>query len=151
MNFSRVNWKTRTENGKYIKETDPVTGKPLPEFNWLWSPQGLINVHYPEMWGFVQFSNSDGTGEPAGFIVQPDEKVRWELRKLYYAERAFAAEKRHYSTDIRMLGDYGYNPSGEAPEILITMSGYEASLPGKSHSGFVFINSQGLTWESAGR
>jgi hypothetical protein len=27
----------------------------LPEDNWVWSPQGLIAMHYPEMWGFVHF------------------------------------------------------------------------------------------------
>jgi hypothetical protein len=148
MNFSRVNWKIRTENGKYAKETDHATGRILPEYNWLWSPQGLINVHYPELWGFVQFSSSNGSGEPAAFIPDPDEMVRWELRRLYYAERAFSSEKKHYTAVISMLGPFGYKPSQKDPEIMITMSGYEASLPAVSKKGFIFINSQGLTWES---
>jgi hypothetical protein len=25
------------------------------EDNWVWSPQGLINMHVPEMWGRVRF------------------------------------------------------------------------------------------------
>jgi hypothetical protein len=25
--------------------------------NWVWSPQGAINMHIPEMWGFVEFSD----------------------------------------------------------------------------------------------
>ncbi|MFZ2287724.1 MAG: carbohydrate-binding family 9-like protein [Bacteroidales bacterium] len=82
----------RIENGTYVKETDPATGRPLPEFNLLWSPQGLINIHYPEMWGFVQFSEGDGSGGPAEFIMDPDEMIKWDLRKLYYAQRAYAEE-----------------------------------------------------------
>jgi len=149
VNFSRVNWKTRVEGGRYIKETDPATGKPLPEFNWLWSPQGLINIHYPEMWGFVQFSTGDGTREPAVFAGDPDEEVKWELRKLYYAQRAFSEVRRSYAGDTRSLYEYGYTPANGVPEILITMSGYEASLPSSSGEGLILINNQGLTWKQA--
>ena len=32
--------------------------------NWVWSPQGEINMHIPEMWGQVQFSQiTVGCGE----------------------------------------------------------------------------------------
>ena len=44
------------EDGRYVKLTDPETGDPLPEHNWVWSPQGLIAMHYPEMWGEVLFA-----------------------------------------------------------------------------------------------
>jgi hypothetical protein len=39
INFSRVEWKT---------------GQPR-EDNWVWSPQGLINMHVPDKWGYLQF------------------------------------------------------------------------------------------------
>ncbi|GAB4456467.1 MAG: hypothetical protein OHK0029_14460 [Armatimonadaceae bacterium] len=48
VNFSRVQWRYRVENGKYIKEE----GR---EDNWVWSPQGEINMHAPEKWGYVEF------------------------------------------------------------------------------------------------
>lgn len=151
MNFSRVNWKTRIENGTYVKETDPATGRPLPEFNWLWSPQGLINIHYPEMWGFVQFSTGDGSGLPIGFVMDPDEMIKQELRNLYYAQRAYAEEKGKYSAEAGLTGAYGYTPAGVVPEILITMSGYEASLPDASGKGIICINHQGQTWKQAAK
>ncbi|WP_342114230.1 carbohydrate-binding family 9-like protein [Pseudoduganella sp. OTU4001] len=40
INFSRVQW---------------TAGKPK-EDNWVWSPQGLIDMHVPEQWGFLRFS-----------------------------------------------------------------------------------------------
>ena len=49
MNFSRVEWQTRVVDGRYQKV--PAT----PEDNWVWSPQGVINMHLPQRWGFVKF------------------------------------------------------------------------------------------------
>ena len=48
MNFSRVEWKIDTPKGTYEK----LPGK---EDNWVWSPQGVVNMHIPERWGFVHF------------------------------------------------------------------------------------------------
>jgi len=55
MNFSRVQWPLEVYEGSYRKATDGDSGKPLPEDNWVWSPQGEINMHLPEHWGFVTF------------------------------------------------------------------------------------------------
>lgn len=54
MNFSRVLWKTDPSTG-YSKTRNPDTGKVLPEDNWVWAPQGEINMHIPEKWGTVVF------------------------------------------------------------------------------------------------
>jgi hypothetical protein len=48
INFSRVEWHVRVVDGKYVKE-------PGREDNWVWSPQGVVNMHLPEHWGFVRF------------------------------------------------------------------------------------------------
>ncbi|WP_225865573.1 carbohydrate-binding family 9-like protein [Dyadobacter aurulentus] len=58
INFSRVNWQHEiSEDGKYSRKRDPETGKIIPEYNWVWSPQGIINMHYPEYWGFLHFKS----------------------------------------------------------------------------------------------
>ena len=49
INFSRVEWQVRVVGGKYEK----VPG--LKEDNWVWSPQGVVNMHVPEKWGYVRF------------------------------------------------------------------------------------------------
>ena len=48
---SRVEWTVEVRDGQYVKVRDPATGRPLPEDNWVWSPQGIVNMHYPELWG----------------------------------------------------------------------------------------------------
>ncbi len=44
INFSRVEW---------------TAGKPK-EDNWVWSPQGVIDMHVPERWGFLRFVDGPG-------------------------------------------------------------------------------------------
>jgi len=53
VNFSRVEWRVDIRDGKYVKLPD------TKEDNWVWSPQGLIDMHVPEHWGFVKFENAD--------------------------------------------------------------------------------------------
>jgi hypothetical protein len=52
VNFSRVEWEHRIVDGRYRK----AEGK--KEDNWVWSPQGEINMHIPERWGYVRFSGT---------------------------------------------------------------------------------------------
>jgi hypothetical protein len=49
VNFSRVEWQHDVAGGKYVKRPG------LKEDNWVWSPQGLIDMHVPERWGYVRF------------------------------------------------------------------------------------------------
>ena len=56
INFSRVDWDLTATGGRYAKVLDSATGKPTPEHNWVWSPQGMIDMHQPERWGVVEFA-----------------------------------------------------------------------------------------------
>ena len=55
VNFSRVNWQHEVIDGKYSRKKDPKNNRTLPEYNWVWSPQGVINMHMPEHWGYLNF------------------------------------------------------------------------------------------------
>ena len=56
INFSRVNWQHEVgQDGRYSRKRNTKTGKIIPEYNWVWSPQGIINMHYPEYWGKLLF------------------------------------------------------------------------------------------------
>ena len=57
INFSRVNWDYKLNNGKYTRKK--INDKYLPEYNWVWSNQGTINMHVPENWGFLIFSDKN--------------------------------------------------------------------------------------------
>ena len=62
INFSRVEWDLDVHDGKYAPQVD-ANGKRKPEHNWVWSPQGAINMHIPEKWGYVQFGSRTGAQE----------------------------------------------------------------------------------------
>ncbi|HUT07368.1 MAG TPA: carbohydrate-binding family 9-like protein [Candidatus Latescibacteria bacterium] len=153
VNFSRVEYHLDAEKGKYTKAKDAGTGRPLPEDNWTWTPQGVINIHYPEMWGYVQFSAKNPGKGREKFERRPEEKVKWALRKIYYAERAHQAIGGTFSTDIEALGLKGENALrvkgwSYPPVIQTTESLFEAVYASKSGEGW-HIRQDGLVWKES--
>ncbi|WP_163380587.1 carbohydrate-binding family 9-like protein [Cyclobacterium sp. SYSU L10401] len=103
INFSRVQWQIEPEGKGYAKKTNPDSGKAYPEDNWVWSAMGQVNMHIPERWGYVQFSEMTAGEGTASFQIHPDEKVKNELRKYYEAQRKLFASSGHYSKDLAEL------------------------------------------------
>ncbi len=88
INFSRVEWETKIAGGKYQKARDV-------EDNWVWSPQGVIDMHRPERWGYLQFS----TAKPGTATFKPDADwdARDTLHRAYYAQRVYRAKHGKYA------------------------------------------------------
>jgi len=131
VNFSRVEWTLDVVDRSYRKRMDPATGKPLAEDNWVWSPQGIVNMHYPEMWGFVQFS-SRPPRLVERFRPRTRDAARWALRRLYYNERAWYHDHGSYTADWGAVGFPGESIPGYAwpPVIRTTGNLLEALLAG---------------------
>lgn len=55
VNFSRVTWPLEVRDGRYAKAEEGTADEAHPESNWVWSPQGVIDMHRPERWGRVRF------------------------------------------------------------------------------------------------
>ena len=96
VDFSRVEWKHEIEDGKYRK----VPGE--PEDNWVWSPQGVVNMHRPETWGYVQFS----TAAPGAAAFRPDPAgpAKHQLMRIYYAQHDFLKAHKRYAKTLEELG-----------------------------------------------
>ena len=103
VNFSRVQWRLEVEDGAYSKVINPETGKPWPEYNWVWSPQGVIAMHQPETWGYVQFTRHPSSTAEVPFVCPPDERIKWSLRQIYYLQRQHRHEHGAWSTDLPTL------------------------------------------------
>ncbi len=147
LNFSRVEWQTVADDGTYRKEIDPDTGEPLDEDNWVWSPQGAINMHMPERWGIVQFADApSGEADPA-FRPDPNQPIRWALRRLYYRQRRFAAEHGRYADRLSLLRaeDVVADSIAFAPRLRTTGSLYEITAPG-ADSTVLHIQQDGRAW-----
>ncbi len=142
VNFSRVEWQTKYSDGDYHKIKQP-------EDNWVWSPQGLIAMHYPEMWGFVQFSeNTVGTSEDE-FIYNKIEDAKWILRQLYYRQKEYFERFERYTdyiVDLKMsnieLDNFLW-----PPQITTTPSGYEAVMYSKDKDISLHIREDGRIWK----
>jgi len=147
VNFSRVEWQMDVTDGRYAKRLKPGGKDPLPEHNWVWSPQGAINMHMPERWGYVQFS-----GVPAGtgtdpFVEDPNERVKWALRRLYYRQRAFRATGGAYAAKLDALNAPDIRVDGVdfRPVMHATSSLYEIVAPGLG-GAVVHIDQDGRVW-----
>ena len=65
VNFSRVHWETEVVAGEEEEGGGAHGGEPRmirkvegrPEKNWVWSPTGVIDIHRPERWAVVVFSD----------------------------------------------------------------------------------------------
>ena len=146
VNFSRVQWQLEVINGKYQKLKDRKTEKNLPENNWVWSPQGLINMHYPEMWGFVQFSEKTAGSTKVAFEYRTEEDIKWALRQVYYRERTFFAKYGKFTGE---LADLGLNNNYRfSPEIDFTRNLFEAFLTNETGEYSWHICQDGRVWKS---
>ena len=100
INFSRVQWQTEIKDGIYTRKTDPATGRILPEYNWVWSPQGIINMHYPERWGMIQFSKKQVDKQKIDFQNSTLSELQKYLWLVYYKQKKYQAENGKYATEL---------------------------------------------------
>jgi hypothetical protein len=149
VNFSRVEWNTEVREGRYAKRLDGKTGKPLPEDNWVWSPQGAINMHMPERWGLVQFSGIVAGAGTTPFVENPNERVKWALRRLYYRERQFRSAHARYTANLTDLDAARIQVEGLdfKPSVQVTDSSFEIRAAGFD-GAVVHIRQDGKVWVS---
>jgi len=146
MNFSRVQWDTEIINGIYVKQKDQL-GRNKAEKNWVWSPQGVIAMHQPETWAYVQFSESIVGTKSANFINHPSENTKWILRKLYYMQKQYHSKFKQYSDnfvslqkDTCLIDDY------ELPfEISSDKNSFQIRIPKGNHKNW-YIRRDGKVW-----
>jgi hypothetical protein len=130
VNFSRVEWRHTVAGRSYQK----VPGR--REDNWVWSPQGAVDMHRPERWGYVQFT----TGRPgaAHFRRDPSGPVRDRLMEIYRAQRSYRDKHKAWAASLDALDLPPHPlPPGERPASLRALGagGFEASITLDAHDG----------------
>lgn len=144
INFSRVQWQHEIVDGEYQK----IEG--TPEDNWVWSPQGLINMHYPEMWGYIFFVKELPSSDGKVQMYIPAEEAKWMLRQIYYKNYSYYRTHGAYSDDLEKLG-LGTMSFGvfKKPLIETTTSTFEAIIDLPVSKEKVHIDEMGRTWKTA--
>jgi len=99
INFSRVEWKVdvlTTPTPHYQK-----TAVDNPGDNWVWAPTGVVDIHEPEYWGYLQFA--DGQVNGTAIVPDPDYSLRQVAMQVYYAQQAHMAATGLFTADIAEL------------------------------------------------
>lgn len=127
--FSRVEWDIEIVDGKYQKVPHH------PEHNWIWSPQGIIDMHRPERWGYVQFTS----GKPGTVEFKPDAGVaaREALMAIYHAQREFQKRTGKWTATLSELGlkEDALTDLAATPAIKLTKDGFVATAIVKARQG----------------
>jgi hypothetical protein len=118
-----VEWLHDVVGGTYRK----IAGK--SEDNWVWSPQWVVDMHRPELWGYVQFS-SRKPGE-AAFMVDPAWEVKSILHDVYYAQRAFRDSTTRWAQtlDQLRLGTPAVSAQQQGLSLQTAGDGFVATMP----------------------
>ena len=108
INFSRVQW---------LK-------KGGPEENWVWSPTGRVDMHMPNQWGFMQFSNKK-VGEGTDAFTCPYDMAAYRLLwAMFYEQLASKDKNGGYICSLDGMGltaaDYAALPTGSNVEVEAT-------------------------------
>lgn len=139
VNFSRVEWLHRvTGEGRY--ERAPNTR----EDNWVWSPQGVINMHRPETWGYVQFSMAAADSPKARdvrFRPDPAGPARHLLSRIYYGQIEFRSRNQRFAGSLAELGfsELPHDSLAGPIELQAKSQGFVATAPVK-------INGKAASW-----
>jgi len=134
INFSRVEWELDTTGGRCMK----IPGR--KEDNWVWSPQGVIDMHQPEMWGYLQFGGKNAS--QASFRPDPSRPAEEALMAVYHAQMAFRAAHGRWAASIGELQIPRASPQifATSPAVSLTSAGYIASVTIRLKGG------KTLTW-----
>ena len=114
------------EEGTWVKRPGADGGK-QSEDNWVWSPQGVVNMHCPERWGWLTFLGDDaGSGvEAAGRAAGAGEAQQERLAREalmawhYLLQDWMAAHEQQLPADLGVL---------EAQEVLALPAGTEYGI-----------------------
>ncbi len=146
INFSRVEWDTKWENGKYVKLKNKE-GKNLPEHNWVWSPAGIISMHAPERYGYLKFSTNKAGSTKEDFVLPKEEQLKRVLWAVFYREDKYNEKNKKYTANISELGN-DINTLYDAKEykvsIMLTDKSYEAKLESLDGKTKMYITNEGI-------
>jgi hypothetical protein len=136
INFSRVQWDTEIINGEYVK-------KKAPEHNWVWSPQGLIAMHFPEMWGIVEFRKND---VQINEVVESYAEEKWILRQLYYGMKYYKDKNKIYPHNLEELYSFlKIKDLDVNPDLQLTNTMFEITLISEDKVKW-HVNNNGKIW-----
>ena len=87
INFSRVQW---------LKPEGP-------EENWVWTPTGRIDMHMPDRWAYLQFSDQKAGSAPEEFSYPYDPQIYKLLWAMFYAQQDQFKQTKNYMREVEQF------------------------------------------------
>jgi hypothetical protein len=146
LGFSRVEWDTEISDRKYVKKKD-AAGKNLPENNWVWSPQGKIDMHLPERWGYIQFSTIEVSSKLPEFKLPYSELQRQYLWLIYYKQQQYTKNNAKYAKSLDDLELKSLvQIAGKTNVLSLEATSYQftATISDIENDYIILINNEGL-------
>lgn len=143
VNFSRVNWNFDLIDGRYQRKRDEK-GDFLHEYNWVWSPMGVINMHEPEKWGYVYFSTKKA-GEEVEFTIPDDEYIKWKMFELFRSQKAYHKKNGKWLTSLDEVGFSSFSIKDKNIELTMDnhLTGYNISAVSPFTGNTIIIKEDG--------
>lgn len=130
VNFSRVEWKHAIVGNGYKKVPE------TREDNWVWSPQGIIDMHRPERWGYVVFSETPGKQRP--YVADHATRARDLLMEVYHRQKSYHAKGKRWATTLAELELQKQRPDFPHPiEMRSTKDGFVAFVDVPNPNGTI--------------
>jgi len=139
LNFSRVQWDYNIIDDKFVKIKKP-------EYNWVWSGQGIIDMHRPEKWGYIQFNEYDD-------IFKEDKyyEIKNLAMGLYYTQKDNFEDKNLFLEKDDLLETYQnyfkHNIKDYDIKLIINKNEYELKIKKenkqvliKQNAEFIILN-----------
>jgi hypothetical protein len=100
------------------------------ERNWVWSPQGEINMHLPERWGSVVFVGPEDGPKP--LPADSQAPARLLLGRIHVAQQAYRGKTGKFATSLEELKLDPAPFSKEAVQVWANEGRYEATVSDKA-------------------
>ncbi|MEN6521449.1 MAG: carbohydrate-binding family 9-like protein [Armatimonadota bacterium] len=148
VNFSRVEWDHEIVDSKYEKVKNRLSNDQT------WTPQYARNIHQPERWGYVQFTDIQAGKGEAEFVRDPDEPVRDYLMEVYYAQKRYFKANKRWAASLDDLNfkesmsmDNPTPPNGAPVKLQTTDVGFAASMDSVCKPVVWFVNEVSRLWK----
>ena len=149
VNFSRVDWDMEIQGSSYKKMVDPISGKSLPEHNWVWSPTGYINMHMPEQWGYVRFIDDSSTDKK--FDLPVDELIKWGLWQVYWQQMTDYRANKKFTDVLELYTIPSVHSLSFNPQIYVTPFSFEIVHVDSKNEGYWVLDKEGRMYHTASR
>ncbi|WP_228850754.1 carbohydrate-binding family 9-like protein [Aegicerativicinus sediminis] len=142
LNFSRVNWDFDLVENRYNRKMEG--GEYKKEYNWVWSNQKVINMHEPEKWGYIKFSDSTSNLDPK-FAYEEDLEVKQAMYTMYREVLNGNLKNLKTSDEVELFYEVKINQKDYIPiQFIRREEGYLFTYSNSANNKTYSINQSGL-------